>query len=340
MYKLMHKHTLVLEIRDGEVRIYNCEKLPFDLRHKGTVDYADWLEWLNRRLSHLQRTYMNQLYIQRRIGRDPSRIIVDSAGISPIDCFWITKDSLNHTWESLSALKDISLETAMVTLFGELNEEAMYKPPSDHISIFTTKGAFKKAVYREHILKFGDNAIYEVVGYKLGYRLGVNVAVAEEFKDGIVACKLFTNEAVSMVHARELLYPAGRETEDNWFSDSMAYFKHSEKITSELELLFMYNYMIANDDLHDENFGFLYDSETFEIFGVAPAYDFNSAFIPWENVKTYDPFVIENLGTWAKNQRNFINGLAELKSALDNVHQLSDKQKQMIISRSNYLCGL
>ena len=40
----------------------------------------------------------------------------------------------------------------------------------------------------------------------------------------------------------------------------------------------IFNYIIANSDLHDDNYGLLYDSETFEFKSVSPCYDHNVAF--------------------------------------------------------------
>ncbi len=42
--------------------------------------------------------------------------------------------------------------------------------------------------------------------------------------------------------------------------------------------MFIFNYIIANPDLHDDNYGLLYDSKTFELKSVSPCYDHNVAF--------------------------------------------------------------
>ena len=41
----------------------------------------------------------------------------------------------------------------------------------------------------------------------------------------------------------------------------------------------IFNYIIANSDLHDDNYGLLYDSEKFEFKSVSPCYDHNVASI-------------------------------------------------------------
>ena len=42
--------------------------------------------------------------------------------------------------------------------------------------------------------------------------------------------------------------------------------------------MFIFNYIIANPDLHDDNYGLLYDSKTFELKSLSPCYDHNVAF--------------------------------------------------------------
>ena len=116
MYKIYHKHDLVLDAGGG-VRVNRSDLLPFDMRHR-PVDYESFLAWMSRRISNLQRTYMNKLYMQGRIGRSNEAIVADSAAMSPVDLFWITKENLCHTWNSLQIKRDESLAIKNVNLNG------------------------------------------------------------------------------------------------------------------------------------------------------------------------------------------------------------------------------
>jgi hypothetical protein len=51
-------------------------------------------------------------------------------------------------------------------------------------------------------------------------------------------------------------------------------------IVGQLQRMYIFNYIIGNPDLHDENTGLLYDAKTFEFMSVCPCYDHNIAF--WE----------------------------------------------------------
>ena len=340
MYQLWHKYDHVLTVEKGSITVFREDLLPFDLRHYAQITFEQWLEFLKKRVSTLHRTYMNQLYKQRRLGRGHVEVINDSGAISPVDLFWITASHLNHTWDSLQIMRDSRMETAKVSLEGILDKESYFKDKVDHISILTTKGAFPKAVYKGHILKKGDNAEYEVSAYKIGYKLGFDVAIAEEYKNGAVACTLFTNENVSMTHALEFLYPYEIETYQFIYEDAIKKFSNNPSILAQLQRLFAFNYLMSNFDFHGENFGFLYNPTTFEIIAVAPAFDFNSAFDVYGDPTAYDPYIMSVLPTFVANNPDIIEKLKDIKEVLAQEVYLNDEQKTEIISRAEYLINL
>ena len=342
MYQLWHKHDLVLEVEEGNVIVHQGGGLPFDLRHETPITGGHFTKWLSRRLTTLSRTYMNKLYIQRRVGRSHGDIIIDSGAISPVDLFWVSRPELPHTWESLQIMRDERMETARVSLEGILDETVnpFLERPQDHLSIFATKGAFPKAIYKRHLLKKGENAEYEISSYKLGYKLGFEVAQAEMLPNETVACELFTNEQLSMVHASELLYPFDAPTQKDIYVRSLAYFQGRDEMISQLERLFLFNYLVTNNDLHGENFGFLYDTETFKIIKVAPAYDFNSAYEGWRGVSLYDPDIVQRLPSFICNNRHLIPQLKRTAEFIAPDPYLNDDQKQEVITRANYLISL
>ena len=336
-YQLLHKNSLVLEISSGEVTVASKEKLPFDLRHYETVGYAEWLNWLKRRIDTLQRTYMNQLYKQRRLGRGHVEVINDSNAISPIDLFWIKAGHHQIDWESLQEKRDFLMSTALTSLEGKLDPKAMFGKKEDRISILTTKGTFPKAIYQNHLLKKGDNAEYEISGYRIAEHLGIPSAKAFLGEDNIVYCELFTNDKLGMVHALEYIYPFDAETYADIYTRSLALFSGNAEINHGIQRLFIFSYLISNNDLHGENFGFLYDNETFNIVSIAPAYDFNAAFDAWGDPTLYDPTIMNNLEELIKNNPDIIAKLATLPSVVKSDAYLSEEQKQEILIRAEYL---
>jgi len=175
--------------------------------------------------------------------------------------------------------------------------------------------------------------------------LDISVADAVKQTDGVVACRIFTSESVSMVHARDLLHLTDYDTAvgDDWHRAVYDYFDRQKRpdIVRLLERLYIFNYLVINLDFHYENFGFLYDSSTFEIFGVAPAYDFNSAFAPYSDVNVFYEWITERLALFLRNHADIADRLqcrefADVLSEAD----LTPEQKRCVRLRAEFICKL
>ena len=99
-------------------------------------------------------------------------------------------------------------------------------------------------------------------------------------------------------------------------------------------------YICSNLDFHGENFGFLYDTKSFDILDVAPAYDFNSAFESWGDIKVFDPVIVEMLPEIINSNLNLIPRLKTLDKILGTDKILSKESKNEILSRVEYVLGL
>ena len=100
--------------------------------------------------------------------------------------------------------------------------------------------------------------------------------VAECGLDGeYLKIKIFTDYSTSLVHASEL--KTYFDTSDEIYNILIKDAKYQE-IIEQLQRMYIFNYIIANPDLHDDNYGLLYDSNTFEFKSVSPCYDHNVAF--------------------------------------------------------------
>jgi hypothetical protein len=167
-----------------------------------------------------------------------------------------------------------------------------------------------------------------------------------------VASKLFTSSEKSLVHAKELLTYLGYTRPDESISNDdevheivYNYFKSIRRtdITRDLERLYLLTYIIGNEDLHEENFGFLYsntrfENGTFKILEVSPAYDFNNAF---SISTTYSPYkwIAENANYFLSNNKDIEERLSssKFKKLVENLKHLNDKEKKAILIRVSKL---
>lgn len=273
-YTIMFEDVPVLEFNreSGEVAVYDKSRLPFGLRGKDRISAVAVSEWLIDRINNLNRTYMNMVYIARKVGRDRDKVIKDSSGISFTDNFWIkTRDSVAD-WDELKKLRDDNIALNNVALTGEFAEsEDVMK---GYTSLFTTKGYFPKAVFGGYIYKLKKDAALEYPAYIIGEQIGVNVAKVVP-EDEYVKIKIFTDYSTSLVNASEL--KTYFDTSDEIYNILIKDAKY-QKITEQMQRMYIFNYIIANPDLHDDNYGLLYDSRTFEFKSLSPCYDHNVAF--------------------------------------------------------------
>ncbi len=273
-YIIMHEDVPVLEFnRETDcVKVYNEALLPFALRNKQKISAVSVFEWLSERVNNISRTYMNVVYIARNVGRDRDKVIKDSSGISFTDNFWIKTSDMNVGWDELKKLRDDNIPLSDVALTGKTGDTD--EVLSGFTSLFTTKGYFPKAVLNGYIYKLRADAVLEYPAYIIGKQIGIDIAEAA-LTEKYVKIKIFTDYNTSLVHASEL--KAYFDTSDEIYNvllQDNAY----RKIIGQLQRMYIFNYIIANPDLHDDNYGLLYDSKTFEFVGLAPCYDHNMAF--------------------------------------------------------------
>ncbi|MDR0919743.1 MAG: hypothetical protein LBM93_10970 [Oscillospiraceae bacterium] len=271
MYK--EKEVLSLDISTGSVVIKSKKYLPFRFRGSEKIRADEVILWISDRVNNISRQYMNTVYIARKVGRDRDAVLRDSCGLSFTDNFWIKVNDVKTTWSELKEKRDISVNLSKIALTGKI------KNVTDILegfsSLFATKGYFPKAVVGGYLVKLKTDAIFDYVAFLVAKQIGVNCA--ESFVDGnVVKIKIFTDENISLVHASELkLYLKS----DLLYNGLLSYKgKNRDKLIRNMQRAFIFNYIIGNPDFHEDNYGVLYNSETFELIDIAPCFDHNVAF--------------------------------------------------------------
>lgn len=262
----------VNKITDSVI-VHDGSKLPFALRSRDPLRASEVLLWISDRVNNINRTYMNMVYIARKVGRDREKVIRDSCGISFTDNFWIrTTDSI-ATWSELRDMRDSNLALSQVALTGKLSKGSDFL--AGFTSLFTTKGYFSKALYGGFMYKLREDALLEYPAYLIGKAMGVSVSECA-LQGDYVRIKLFTSPSCSLVH--------GSELKQFYNTSDLLYnvFLHlgRKDFVSQMQRMYIFNYVIGNPDLHDDNYGFLYDPRTFELLSLSPCFDHNVAFQP------------------------------------------------------------
>jgi hypothetical protein len=312
----------------GAADIRIPQKLPFGLRSGRCSEYHvcvnEFMNWLQKRVDNLQRSYMNKVYIARKVGREFENIIRDSCAMSITDQFWVNRSDIDMSWAKLQEMRDNNEVLNDVALSGDTANLDWEAAMQGATSLFATKGAFPKAVYKRHMLKCGGTQEREWVATIIGEALGLSVQKANiinpsvggsrredgswiykqlkdddgnflvdkdgnklmarnELDDTLVRIDLFTSDTVSLVHASEIFMVTqdyGRYEEARRIGQHHRRFYdwlRNDEHKRQFERVLILNWLISNHDMHGENFGCLYCPETFELVGIAPSFDHNSA---------------------------------------------------------------
>jgi len=307
-YVLMHEDDVVAiaKRKEKSLEIVLKDKMPFGLRDEN-IDCYSVLDWVKNRVSNLSRTYMHEVCEVRKIGKDAESIIRDSCGISIIDKFWIKTSDINVTWSDLKKSRDDNVMLNKVALTGKITKLEWDEATEGTTSLFAVKGRFPKAIAKDKMLKCYGFQEREWIATKIGECLGIPVqksrmkspslngykdvnGVLDKEKvsssdlrkypldDFLVEIDIFTTDELSLVHAREMGY-YDKHGEDFYTGNhrNIFYDHLSEPMKRSFEKIIILNWLISNSDMHDENYGYLYNSDTFEIVDVTPSFDHNKA---------------------------------------------------------------
>jgi serine/threonine protein kinase HipA of HipAB toxin-antitoxin module len=83
----------------------------------------------------------------------------------------------------------------------------------------------------------------------------------------------------------------------------------------------------------------MYDSNSFEILKVAPAYDFNSAFAEYEDTAVFYEWIMARLENFMRNNPD-IKSRLKSKEFEDAIMEcdLTSEQKKCVRLRAEYIC--
>jgi len=304
-YYLLSRDVPVLyfNFEDMEVRVLEETLLPYALRNRikvarsymNAVQTAKVLasniktveDYLSSRVISLSRTNAKlicQLYNLQQSQSQKNRveICLMCRGVSVQDSYWIKSLHEDITWSSVNIRQNHFADIVSIALDGE----NVTLTTSDAKPDLTTKGMFRKAWIRRagdlYLLKSDEslnqiNTRMEVLASAI---LDTSVYFSYvkytgEIRQGkyVSVCKSYASEDYNFVEAREV-YEFIRT-----FSDDMETLFVPTNFAEGLANIAVVDYILANTDRHDENFGYITDSELTKVVSVAPVYDYNMCLV-------------------------------------------------------------
>ena len=300
--ELLLKDDLIMTIEsNGQCVVKDFDRLPFALR-KPEVALIDFIEWASNRTLSIGRSYAKEILNSLRLSQ-VNRYAVCKAcrAVSLDDAYWIRQTDDRAKWKDVNLFwNKLTLFITEVSLSGSNTHYKVEKYSKDtiHTPELTTLGANAKGWIRAedglYLHKVGKNELpaseilealqikhipyYESDADEVSMYLSCERCEwIEGVGEKIVKSRLFTTEAKALVTFEEF----------KLFCDAygMNPYEEAVKIDKQAYLeMQIADYIINNNDRHEQNWGFLMDNESGQLTGYVPLFDHDYAFAEYENV--------------------------------------------------------
>ena len=281
-YKIMHRQQVIAVANDNSITQIICK----ELCPACFVEGMDIAYWLNSRYVDVHRSHSRRLFKALRLKTDAplEEIISIGHGISITDNWYIQKETESLDYDKLKSYNE---ELSNIALNGSPSKQNF---DLDGYTELGTVGSFEKAWRYSngswYLFKQGNKAelVSEYYAYSFLKALSLPVAEYSVFRSqselGIVqeciVSKDFTNNGF---YDFEPFFNYFDDNED--FNYIIPKLNEIEKRYPNKHLLEDYVVMcfcdalLFNVDRHNQNIGFLRDSQSGQILSLAPAFDYN-----------------------------------------------------------------
>lgn len=300
--QLLLKNTPVLKVNDdGTCEVLDLERLPFALR-KANVTLAEFMEWAMNRTLSIGRSYAKEILNTLRLSQNNRYAVFKACrGLSLEDSYWVKQEGDTQNWEDVNLFDNpLALFVTEVSLSGRNHH---FKVQVDmrqtiHTPELTTLGASAKGWIRHedglYLHKVGK---YELPACEILDALGIehipymastddeiNAYLSIERKEWIqgveeliVNSKLFTSEDTALVTFEEFATFCSIY--------GLNPYEEAKKINRETYLkMQIADYILNNNDRHEQNWGFLMDNQTGKLIDFCPLFDHDHAFADYDQV--------------------------------------------------------
>jgi len=300
-YTLMHKEIEVADIEIDESAvaitdigtICNPEHIPLGVQSmKGGVDRNELNDWLRSRSIPASRSGIWNLYT--RLGRSSTEyLILRCYALSLSDHYWVRPRNSGLLWASLNFFQNSFSTDVGEILFG--------REPADgnNINLMspdnTSDGWLKKkwviAGGKRMLVKGGNDPwkqepYNEVIASEIMRRLKIfHVPYSLIFDDSepLSICENFLSVDTELIPAWKVFHSRKMDDADSDFSHLLRCcdLLGIPDARAGMDKMLALDYIIANEDRHYNNFGFIRNADTLEWLGLAPVFDCGTSL--WHN---------------------------------------------------------
>lgn len=292
----MHKNVPVMDITLDEItgsirkngKLYNPEHIPVGVSvKKGIADRAALNEWWSDRCIPASRSGVTQALETLNVAN--TRMLISRCfGLSLSDQYWVKPENSELEWADVNFFENPFSEDIGDVLLGKAKREDKFNFSSpDNTSDGCLKKRWKIIDGKRCLIKAGSNPFMqqpfnEVIASLIMDRLGIPHVKYSLIWDEDVpysVCEDFITPATELVSAWRVMQT---QKKDNATSIYRHYINCCESlgifdITHKVDQMIVLDYLIANEDRHQNNFGLLRNADTLEWIGTAPIFDSGSS---------------------------------------------------------------
>lgn len=291
-YTLMHKQIPVAQMELDDTtgyilkigELYAAEHLPIGIPVRKMIpDRAAMNEWWTDRSIPASRSGIREALEILNLA-DTKMLLTRCFGLSLSDQYWIRPENENLDWNKINFFQNPFSDDVGDVLFGSPEKTFHFDFSSpDNTSDGCLKKRWKIIDGKRCLIKAGSNPFQqqpfnEVIASKIMERLDiphVPYSLLWNNRMPYSVCEDFITPDTELVTAWRVMQT---QKKDNSTSVYRHYINCCEalglkKIIPALDRMIVLDYIIANEDRHLNNFGFIRNAGTLEWMGAAPIYD-------------------------------------------------------------------
>lgn len=313
-YILMHKSYPVVKIEIDDdsdkckiekiTEIYSTQRIPLCISTKnGIVNKEEINEWWKGRAIPLSRDGIDSVLAELKI-TVPQVLLKKSLGLSLSDQYWICPVGSNYKWKQVNFFENDFSEDMGNLLFGNHSSEHLNLMSPDNASDGWLKKKWKIVNGTRCLVKGGSGQSLqepynEAIACAVMRRLGIphtEYSVFKENQKPYCICEDFIDENTELISAWHIMKSVKKPNHISVYRHFLNCCEHLgiSGASDFIDRMLTVDYIIANEDRHQNNFGVIRNAETLEFVGFAPIYDSGTslwidtptALIPDHNVKS------------------------------------------------------
>lgn len=296
-YSLMHKNVLVADLDlDNEtghilkiIKIFNVQHFPVGIVDKnGIADRVALNDWWVDRSIPASRSGVKKALEVLNIS-NPKILLTKCFGLSLSDQYWIKPQNEDISWETVNFFDNEFSEDIGDVLWGkQLNKDDVNYHSPDNTSDGCLKKRWKIVNGKRCLLKSGSTPFMqqpfnEVIASIIMNRLNIpHVSYSVIFDENgqpYSICEDFITGNTDLVSAWRVMQANKKRSDVSVYQHyiNCCELYGVKNIVHAIDQMIVVDYIIANEDRHQNNFGLVRDANTLEWLYPAPIYDSGSS---------------------------------------------------------------